>query len=273
MTQAFNLSQFANNINSSGQASLTTGVTGVLPITNGGTGSSSASLVAGTNISVTGTFPNQTINNTAPPGITGIGGQAFTSNGTFTIPTGVTLLKVTAVGGGGGASGAYFPYSGSPASGLGGGGGGSAIKYLTGMIAGNTLNVVVGSGGVGDYIDSGGAHRVFSTNGGNSTVSSGTQTITTITGGGGALSTSNTGGAGGTATNGTINLVGQSAGITSGGSSIYGFGGQGYVSVSGGGDGKAGTGYGAGGAGAVANAESFAFTGGAGTGGIVIFEW
>jgi hypothetical protein len=42
MTQAFNLSQFANNVNTSGQASLTTAVTGTLPVANGGTGITSA---------------------------------------------------------------------------------------------------------------------------------------------------------------------------------------------------------------------------------------
>ena len=34
MTQAFNLSQFANKVNTSGQADLTTAVTGTLPVTN-----------------------------------------------------------------------------------------------------------------------------------------------------------------------------------------------------------------------------------------------
>lgn len=38
MSQAFNLSQFANKVNSSGQADLTTAVTGTLPQGNGGTG-------------------------------------------------------------------------------------------------------------------------------------------------------------------------------------------------------------------------------------------
>jgi hypothetical protein len=40
MTQAYNLSQFANKVNTSGLADLTTAVTGILPIANGGTGRS-----------------------------------------------------------------------------------------------------------------------------------------------------------------------------------------------------------------------------------------
>ena len=40
---------------------LTTGVTGLLPIANGGTATATPSIVAGTNVTVTGTWPNQTI--------------------------------------------------------------------------------------------------------------------------------------------------------------------------------------------------------------------
>jgi hypothetical protein len=40
---------------------LTTGVTGTLPVANGGTGTTTPSIVAGTNITVTGSWPNQTI--------------------------------------------------------------------------------------------------------------------------------------------------------------------------------------------------------------------
>jgi len=56
MSNAFNLSQLANNTNSTGQVSLTAGVTGTLPIANGGTGTTSTTF---TNLTtnVTGTLP------------------------------------------------------------------------------------------------------------------------------------------------------------------------------------------------------------------------
>ena len=41
---------------------LTTGVTGLLPVASGGTGTSTPALVAGTNVTITGSWPNQTIN-------------------------------------------------------------------------------------------------------------------------------------------------------------------------------------------------------------------
>ena len=54
------------------------------------------------------TFNDSTTQTTAFTGpITGGRGQAFTSNGTFTIPTGVTALKITVLGGGGGGGAAY----------------------------------------------------------------------------------------------------------------------------------------------------------------------
>lgn len=63
---------------------LTTGVTGTLPVANGGTGTTSPGIVAGTSISVTGTWPNQTVN----------------SLGTVTIASGTAALGTTAIASG-----------------------------------------------------------------------------------------------------------------------------------------------------------------------------
>ncbi len=63
--------------------SLTTQVSGTLPVANGGTGTATPSLVAGTNVTITGTWPNQTVN-------------AASSGGTvtsvaMTVPTGLSI--------------------------------------------------------------------------------------------------------------------------------------------------------------------------------------
>ena len=47
---------------------LSTGVTGLLPVANGGTGTATPALVAGTNVTITGTWPNQTINSSGGGG-------------------------------------------------------------------------------------------------------------------------------------------------------------------------------------------------------------
>jgi len=48
---------------------LTTGVTGLLPVANGGTATATPSIVAGSNVTVTGTWPNQTIASTSSGGV------------------------------------------------------------------------------------------------------------------------------------------------------------------------------------------------------------
>lgn len=53
------------NQNTTGTAA---NVTGIVAVANGGTGTATPSLVAGTNVTITGTFPNQTINSTGGGG-------------------------------------------------------------------------------------------------------------------------------------------------------------------------------------------------------------
>ena len=79
MTQAFNLAQLANNLNTSGQLDATDGLSGIVPIVNGGTGISTtptngqlligngtgytrATLTAGTNITITNSAGGIVIN-------------------------------------------------------------------------------------------------------------------------------------------------------------------------------------------------------------------
>jgi hypothetical protein len=76
---------------------LTTGVTGILPVANGGTGTATPAIVAGTNVTVSGTWPNQTINATAGGSgtVTSVGGtgtvNGITLTGTVTTSGNLTL--------------------------------------------------------------------------------------------------------------------------------------------------------------------------------------
>ena len=234
---------------------------GTVPVTKGGTGLTSATAYA--------LLAGGTTSTGAVQSLAGVGtsGQVLTSNGagalptfqtptvsspiattvykttagsgTFTIPSGITTVKVTVVSGGAG---------GARSADGGGGAGGVAVKTLTGLTPGNTLAYYVGYG---------------QTNAENneSTVSSGTQSITTISGGIGIRpgDSSSSGGAGGTASGGDLNIPGQKGGDNGGpgGNSLFGWGGvYGYSS------GNA-TGYGGGGAGG----------NGHGSGGLIIFEY
>ena len=94
---------------------LTTGVTGLLPIANGGTATATPAIVAGTNITVSGSWPNQTINATVAgqvypgAGIANSTGTAwdtsYTTTGTGTVvalatsPTFVTPILGTPTSG------------------------------------------------------------------------------------------------------------------------------------------------------------------------------
>jgi hypothetical protein len=82
---------------------LTTGVTGLLPVANGGTGTATPAIVAGANITVSGSWPNQTINATNSGTVTSVGtgigltGGPITTSGTIDLAnTAVTAGSYTA---------------------------------------------------------------------------------------------------------------------------------------------------------------------------------
>ena len=100
-----------------------------------------------TTVTTTGiTFPDSTTQTTAASAsLPGVLGQVFTSSGTFTIPTGVTAVKVTVVGGGGSATG----YTGSgccTSASNGNAGGTSSVSSGTQTIS--TISATGGGAGI-----------------------------------------------------------------------------------------------------------------------------
>jgi len=106
---------------------LTTGVTGLLPVANGGTGTATPALVAGTNVTITGTWPNQTINASGGGGGSGTvtsvavsGGTTglTTSGGPITTSGTITLAGTLAIANGG-TNGSASPTAGAISYGTG----------------------------------------------------------------------------------------------------------------------------------------------------------
>lgn len=222
---------------------LLNGVTGTLPVTNGGSGIASATAYAVLTGGTTSTNPFQSIASVGTSGqiLTSNGAgflpsfqarpsastlQVFTSgSGTYTTAAGATVIEIVVVGGGGGGGGS------GTGGGISGGGVGGNSTFNAGAIAGN-------GGGAGA----------------------------------GAAGGNSLGGTGGTASGGTINLTGgwggstftALAGVTfpggQGGSSVFGGAGGGSNTGNPGQVGATNSGGGGGGAGAPAS-------GGAGSGG------
>ena len=105
------------NQNTTGTA---TNVTGTVAVANGGTGTTTPALVAGTNVTITGTWPNQTVNSTAGgsgtvtsvaatvPAFLSIAGSPITTTGTLAITYSGTALPVANGGTGQTTAGAAF---------------------------------------------------------------------------------------------------------------------------------------------------------------------
>ena len=271
-----------------GSLNLTTDVTGVLPVANGGTGA--ATLAANNVLLGNGTSAVQEV---AP----GASGNLLTSDGTtwtssslvvglngavlassdpgWVIPAGVTKLKVTVVGGGGG-GGTATATAGNSVAGGAGGGGCTAIKWLSGLTPGQTLNVTIGGGGAPG------------TAGSQSSVASGTATITTISANGGGAGTTISSGGNIAGASGSGSSTSAGADITYGGNdglafsessgaNAFSIGGSsafgGGASKQSSGAGVNGKSYGGGASGGVVISASSTSTGGTGAGGVVIFEW
>lgn len=136
----------------------------------------------------------------------GYNGEPFGESGTFVVPA--IKVKCTMVGAGGGGN-----------VGGGGGAGAGVVVYLSGLTVGETISVTVGIAGVAGA------------NGGDTFISSGTQSISTSTAGGGGAGSGSLGSGGvGGIPSGFINglssegIAGTPSGEVIGGSFTYGTG-------------------------------------------------
>ena len=224
--------------------------------------------------------------------------QMFTSSGTFTVPSGVSMVWVTLQGGGGGGGGGGNA-NGAYGYGAGGGGGGQFILRMPYNVSlGQDISVVVGAGGAGGTgtsavnFGSGGGNggssqfgSLIAYGGGGGSGSGGGGGPTGVTGGSSANKVSGAAGGSGCAGQCYGNTGGSVPGAMPGGAagSSYGAGGGGGASYSGQGGaggagtsctaGSAGSGYGAGGGGGGGVNSGTGCNGGAGSSGFVLVEW
>jgi len=126
--------------------------------------------------------------------------HTFTANGSLVVPAGITSMTVQAWGAGGAGGAASQPAALTGSSGAGGGGGAYAAATIT-VVAGNTINAVVGGSVAGS-----------TGNGGNGAASTITGFETSILAAGGSGGTANL--SGGAPAGGVGGLVANSVGTT-----------------------------------------------------------
>lgn len=132
--------------------------------------------------------------------------QVFTSNGTWTKPTGAVSVNVMCIGGGGGGgSGGRFASGQVPCGGGGGGGASITQTTLSAGVLPATVAVTIGNGGIG------GVAVTTDSTAGNSALGAGSTTF-------GSFLVGNRGGAGGGGGNGIAGAAGSGGGgLASGG--------------------------------------------------------
>lgn len=145
------------------------------------------------------------------------------TNGTYTVPAGVTSITVECWGGGGGGGGAKSSSGGDVAGG--GGGGGAYSTTTVSVTPGQTITVAVGTAG-----SAGNNNGTSGGNGGASSVTYNSSIVAQAAGGnggGGGTSGAKTGGAGGNSGTGTVHNGGSGGNGYIGGSFDFGGGGGG----------------------------------------------
>jgi hypothetical protein len=213
MTQAYNLGQLANKVNSSGQLNPATGLSSQVPVANGGTGLATLTannVILGNGTSAVqfvapGTAGNALVSNgttwvAGSPNLAGslIGYQIFTANGTYTKATNNPGFVIVYVVGGGGGESATGGTGGTTSFGAfcsatGGYGGSSNSSRPGGTGTGGDINsvgggglVVTGVAGTTNYIQGGlGAFALGYGNGPKANTSGGKTYVTLFVGGGG----------------------------------------------------------------------------------------
>ena len=261
---------------------LTSGVTGTLPIANGGTNSTATATAGGAGYG-TGTAHAYTAAGTSGQFLQSAGASApawasatgrllrapqiLTTGTSYTTPANCTAIYVECVGGGGGGGGT--PATANTA-GPGGGAGAYAAKYYV-VTASTAYTIAIGAAGTGASNAAGG-------NGGSTTFTVSAVTVTAAGGTGGVVGTAGplAGGAGGAGTGGDINITGANGGYCNtnnggrgGDTSVFGGPGGWTMMNSNGGAGQ----FGGGGGGGATTAATARVGGAGGAGAIRVWEY